>query len=135
MSTIVWRDEYNINVAELDAQHRRIAELVNALHEVVSTQQGKADVVVALQALIEYTRMHFRTEERLMQEYEYSEMEAHRQEHKDLLRQLDFIAHKLTGGVGPVFSADLDVSGDWVMIHLLGSDKRLGLFLNSREVS
>ena len=134
MQTIEWRDDFNINVAELDHQHQRLAELVNELHRAVTGGQDAREVGGILKRLLAFTRSHFETEERLMLEFDYPDFQAHKNEHDDLLDQLECVARKISGGHGPVFAPEVDVSSDWVMVHMLGFDKPLGDYLNGRDV-
>lgn len=134
MASIEWQDDFNINVRELDAQHHMMALLVNRLHRAVADRQGQEAVGEILEQLVEHTRAHFRTEEGLMLEHGYPEYATHMREHKDLLDQLETVRRKVTGGTGPAFAAGADFSSDWVMVHLLGSDRKLGAFLNRKNV-
>ena len=134
MTSIEWRDDFNINVRELDAQHRTMAGLVNRLHRAVDDHEAPEAVGAILAQLVECTRDHFATEERMMLEHGYPEYGAHMREHQDLLEQLETLRRKVSGGAGPVFAAGADFSSDWVMVHLLGSDKRFGDFLNRKNV-
>jgi hemerythrin len=134
MANIEWRDDFHINVSTLDAQHRTMAELVNRLHRAVADRQAHHAIGAILTELIECTREHFETEERMMLEHGYPEYGAHMREHRDLMEQLETVRRKVTGGSGPVFAAAADFSSDWVMVHLLGSDKKLGAFLNRKNV-
>jgi len=134
MAKLEWRDDYNINVRELDAQHRTMAESVNRLHTAVERHADQETVGAILDELVECTREHFATEERMMLEHGYPEYGAHMREHRDLMEQLETVRRRVTGGSGPVFSAAADFSSDWVMVHVLGSDKKLGAFLNRKNV-
>lgn len=66
MPTLVWSEKYSVNVAEIDAQHKQLLEHVNRLHAGVAAKIDKEDLRQLVLDLIEYTRFHFSTEERLM---------------------------------------------------------------------
>ncbi len=66
MPIFTWRDEHNINVEEIDIQHQKILELVNHLHSSVEACIDKKELLSQLIELVEFTRMHFATEEKLM---------------------------------------------------------------------
>jgi len=134
MGSIDWRDDFNINVRQLDDQHRQMAVLVNRLHRAAETRERPEAVSEVLEQLIDLTRAHFDNEERLMLEYGYPEYGTHMREHHDLLEQLAALRRKVEGGAGLAFAAGSDFSSDWVMVHLLGSDKKLGVFLNRKNV-
>ena len=134
MANIEWLDDFNINVRELDAQHRTMAGLVNRLHRAVEDREGRAAVAAILAELVECTREHFEMEERMMLEHGYPEYSAHTREHRELMGQLETVRRKVTEGTGLVFAQGADFSSDWIMVHLLDSDKKLGVFLNRKNV-
>jgi hemerythrin len=134
MPIVTWRDEYNVNVEEIDNQHRKILELVNSLHAAVETRANKDDLKDLLVELVEFTRIHFSTEEQLMKKYDYPDLARHHTEHRLLLRYLVDLVDAVSGGKNPGFYSDYDVSTDWAMIHICDHDKSLGVFLNSRNV-
>ena len=134
MGALAWRDEYNINVATIDGQHRKLADLVNRLHHTAATGGSSKAITACLQELIGFTRLHFATEEQLMLQYGYPDYESHKRKHNFLMAQLHALAGALSYGHGPAFSGETERSGDWVMTHLLESDTKLGRYLNSKSV-
>ena len=134
MPIFTWRDEHNINVEEIDIQHQKILELVNHLHSSVEACIDKKELLSLLIRLVEFTRMHFATEEKLMKKYDYPERDKHHEEHRILLQHLDDLVTAVSSGKYPTFYSDYDISSDWAMVHILGFDKNLGTFLNSRNV-
>ena len=134
MPIVTWSDEYNVNVEEIDLQHRRLLELVNNLHASVEARKEKDDLKAMLVELVEFTAEHFATEERLMQEHDYPEYKRHRKEHKTLLKHMNELVHMVSRGKSPTFYSDYDVSTDWALLHIAEQDKQMGEFLNGRGV-
>lgn len=134
MTVIIWKDEHSINVKEIDEQHKKIVELVNSIHLSIKSSADKSELEEKLSHLIDYTRMHFSTEEQLMQQYDYPEFSRHQREHKILLQHLERVLAVVSSGEYPAFCSDYNVSTDWAVIHILESDKLLGAFLNARNV-
>ena len=134
MPIVTWCNEYNVNVEEIDIQHRKILELVNNLHSSVEACIDKNDLKDLLVELVEFTRMHFSTEEQLMEKYDHSEREEHVREHRILLQHMTDLVAVVSRGKYPTFYSDYDVSTDWAMVHISEFDKGLGAFLNSKDV-
>ena len=134
MPIVSWCDEYSVNVREMDDQHQRMLELVNNLHTVVESCIDKSELKDMLAELVEFTRVHFSAEERLMEKYEYPDFLKHRHEHELLLRHMDNLVAAVSSGKYPTFYSDYDVSTDWALIHIAESDKTLGAFLNAKNV-
>lgn len=134
MPIVVWCDEYNVNVKEIDTQHQKMLELVNNLHTAVEACVDKNSLQNSLVELVDFTRMHFSTEEQLMKQYDYPELKKHHKEHRILLKHMSDLVVAVSNGQQPTFYSDYDVSSDWAMIHISEHDKSLGAFLNSKNV-
>lgn len=134
MPVVTWREEYKVNVREIDDQHKKMLQLVNHVHAAVEARINKDDLLDLLTALAEFTRVHFSTEERLMKKYDYPDLAKHHKEHKLLLRYLVDLMDAVSSGKKLTFYSDYDVSTDWVLIHISECDKSLGAFLNSKSV-
>lgn len=134
MPIVTWRDEYNINVTQLDSQHREMLEIVNNLHAAVEAREEKNVLRDMLVELAAFTRIHFSTEEELMKAYGFPDLGDHHKEHTLLLQHLDELATAVSSGKHPTFYSNYDVSTDWAMVHISEYDKILGEFLNSKGV-
>ena len=134
MPILVWSDEYSINVAEIDAQHRKLLDHVNELHAGVENQIDKEDLRQLVVDLYEYTAFHFASEEKLMKQHGMEHTKKHHKEHKQLLKHLNQICNAISEGKRPAFYSEYDVSNDWFLAHILGFDRQLGKFLNSKGV-
>ncbi len=134
MPVLVWSEEYSINVAEIDAQHKKLCEYVNRLHAGVESRIDKAALRQLLVDLVDYTRLHFATEERLMDENGMSPESVHRKEHVTLLRLLEDSVKLISEDNRPMFFTEYDVSNDWFLAHILEHDEKLGAYLNGKGV-
>jgi hemerythrin len=132
MTSLNWSDEYHINVEEIDEQHRQMADLVEELHLAVENGADPDTLKHILRSLIDHTREHFATEEDLMDQHGYPKARIHKAEHESLLKQLDIVQQSLVGGKIPAFCKNVDISSDWMMVHVTNSDSELGKFLNGR---
>jgi hemerythrin len=136
MPQIEWNEDYIIGVEKIDKQHQKLLQHVNALHGGVELQIDKKKLRDLLNELVDFTRMHYSTEEKLMKKYDFPKklFKAHCKEHKALLHHLDHLAAGVTKGKYPTFFSDYDISSDWAISHIIEHDKELGEFLNSKGV-
>jgi hemerythrin-like metal-binding protein len=134
MAALPWKDEYNVNVAVMDRQHRRLAELVSKLGAALQAKGARSQASEVLSELIAFTRLHFATEEELMLKYAYPDYQAHQAEHKVVLGQMNKLADQLAQDSGISFDTQADISQDWVTKHLLERDVPLGRFLNKKGI-
>ena len=134
MPILVWSDEYSVNVAEIDKQHKKLLEHVNKLHASVEAQIDKQDLHELLVELYDYTAFHFAFEEKLMDQHGMKNVKKHHKEHKLLLKHLKHICNAVSNGKRPTFYSQYDVSNDWFLAHIMDFDKKMGAFLNSKGV-
>ena len=79
---------FEIGIAELDAQHKRLHGLLERLREAVGKHYGYATNAILDELAIE-TRIHFAVEESLMRMLSFPDVESHVAEHEDLRNQLE----------------------------------------------
>ena len=134
-TTLISLDETdNLNVGEMDSQHQRLFALVNNLHQAMASPQGIDAVSRALEELVDFTRIHFATEEALMTRYAYPDYAKHREEHQVLLQDVGQLLQRFhDGDVLISFAIELDLEA-WALRHIEVSDKPLATFLNTKGV-
>ena len=79
---------FEIGIAELDAQHKRLHGLLERLRDAVGKHYGYATTAILDELTIE-TRIHFAVEESLMRMLSFPDVEAHVAEHQTLRDQLE----------------------------------------------
>ena len=79
---------FEIGIAELDAQHKRLHDLLLRLRDAVGKHYGYATNAILDELAIE-TRIHFAVEESLMRMLSFPDVESHIAEHQDLRNQLE----------------------------------------------
>jgi hemerythrin-like metal-binding protein len=83
--------------------------------------------------LAEYTREHFATEEMLMKEFSYPDIEMHRQEHTKLIDLVNRRSlQQRAGDVTAASNLARDLK-EWIFSHIALEDRRLGTFLSTRQ--
>lgn len=134
MAIIQWNDTFSVNVAEIDKQHQKLIAMINELHDAM--RQGKSNDVLKpiLNGLIEYTGVHFKTEENLFARYKYPEAENHKKAHADFVAKvMDFKTRFESSAVG--LSIDvMTFLSNWLQNHIKGEDKKYAPFLNANGV-
>ena len=134
MTLISWDEAATLNVAEMDAQHQKLFTLVSKLRQAMTSPYGGNVVSQALEELIEFTRLHFATEETLMTRYGYPDYDKHKQEHEQVLQDVDKLHQRYRNGdaLAP-FAIELDLEA-WAYKHIESSDRSLAEFLNTQVI-
>ncbi|MBF0109055.1 MAG: bacteriohemerythrin [Magnetococcales bacterium] len=131
---LAWKDEFGIHNAQMDTHHKKLVEIANSIIEIVHSSQDRNSLERAFEGLVDYTHYHFASEENLMEEYGYPELERHRAIHRALVsRVLDYreeIASRET-----LDGVDFEsFFRDWIVGHILNEDRKYSVFLNERCV-
>jgi hemerythrin len=85
MSLIAWKDEFSLGIEPVDVEHREMIELINNLDASMQENASHAAVVAMLGEIYARIAAHFALEEKIMRDAGYTEYEAHKQEHEQLL--------------------------------------------------
>ena len=88
MAFIDWDDSFSVKVKEIDAQHKRLVDMLNELYDAMRQGKGKEVLGKIIGGLIEYTDVHFKTEEKYFDKFGYPETEAHKKEHSDFVQKV-----------------------------------------------
>jgi len=129
-----WDAKYSVNIGILDTQHKNLVRMVNELHEAMGVGSSREKLGQILAGLVKYTQAHFATEERLMQLHGYPDFLTHKSEHEHLTRTvMDFERRFLSNEVGLSVEV-MEFLRDWLVKHILGSDKKYSPFLNAKGV-
>src|SRR5512140_1057043 len=89
MALITWKDAYSVGVAEFDADHRQLLDIINALHDAFEVGASPAQLEDICDELIAHTIVHFAHEEARFEGYARAPL--HRQMHHKLKqRVLDY---------------------------------------------
>ena len=86
---VIWKDDYSVNNELLDTQHKQIINMLNNLYNAIKENIEPQLLDSIIEGLIEYTRTHFRDEEKIMQAHEFPEYEKHRNMHDILKRRTE----------------------------------------------
>jgi hemerythrin len=133
MQKIVWDDNFNIQVEEIDAQHRRLVEIMNRLIDLQNENKPDDDVADILGALTNYLGYHFETEEQMMIEHGYPEIESHREEHQAFVLQVAYFIATYRQSGSTLKRDILTFLKEWLAEHILKTDAAFGRFLQENR--
>ena len=88
-SRAVWKSEFEVGIEDIDAQHRYFMALIRKVETLVNDPARREREERLLLEIVRYARYHFACEEKLMELYEYPELEKHREEHLRLFAKLE----------------------------------------------
>jgi hemerythrin len=134
MALMEWKDEYSVSVSGFDSQHKKLINLINDLHSAMSNGKGKDILGKTLDELVSYTVFHFASEEKMMKEHNYSGYSIHKIEHEKLTKQVIEFQGNLKSGEYVIPHEVLLFLKNWLVNHIMGTDKKYSGFFNSKGV-
>ena len=84
---IVWDDSKNFGIPIIDEQHRGLITTINSLYYCIKEGQGNDIIKSILIMLGQYAKIHFKTEESLMEEAGYPEIKEHLIFHETFIKK------------------------------------------------
>ena len=119
-----------VGIDQVDAEHRQLFAIIQRVEDALGCEGDLVQVLAfaAVQELLDYTRSHFASEERLMRDAGYPRLEEHLHLHTNLLQTVDAMALKIALG-DP--GACLDLSRflfTWLIDHILLEDRLFAEF-------
>ncbi|QQS35452.1 MAG: bacteriohemerythrin [Ignavibacteriales bacterium] len=134
MALITWSEKYSVNIQSIDTQHKKLAELVNQLHSALAEGKAKEVLSKILSELVSYTKTHFAYEEKLLQQEKFPGYLAHKMEHDSLTQKVLSFQKEFQAGKS-AFSVELmNFLKDWLINHIVGSDKKYTQHLKSKNI-
>lgn len=135
MSLFLWGQEYSVQIASLDNQHKKLFALVNEMHGAMKSGKGKEILAKVFNELITYTKTHFSAEEQLMTTHRYPGYLMHKNEHDTLTRQVIEMQQKLNDGKAVMSVEVMEFLKNWLSHHILENDKKYSQFFREKGVS
>lgn len=134
MALLAWNHTNTVGVRAMDDQHGILMDTLNELRLTTVRGSGREQVSEVLDRLIEFTRMHFWSEEQLMERYGFPSFNDHRSEHQRLLAQILQSSHRVQHGDKMQMRPLLCFLREAYVEHIDGMDREYGPWLNERGV-
>jgi hemerythrin-like metal-binding protein len=132
--SIVWSDDFLIGIEQLDYEHRCLIEDINKLHGELFAHADMGRIEDTLGSIHVRMQAHFALEESVMLTHKYPHYPEHKAEHE---RLLDEYAERRT-----TFERDRNLGDreaiqhilrEWIVTHILTSDKKMSLMVTSSQ--
>jgi hemerythrin len=138
MSRIEWDESFSVRNAEMDAQHKEWIEIYNRLHDILmsgTTEEINIISVETLQAMQQYTHIHFKSEEEYMKGIQYPDLVQHRRIHKDFENQIYTYNREIAAGQIILNSRIMKTLKTWLLTHIMDEDQKYRRFNDAKTTS
>jgi len=123
---IVWSDRLACGIKVIDDQHRGLVALVNEIFNHVTGDEIQESEYFhkVIQETVNYVKLHFATEEKIMLAAKMPEYARHKKAHnRFILTILDFIHYYETGRKRNLHAFGKYLK-DWILSHIALMDKQ-----------
>lgn len=131
--SIRWSERLETGIAEVDAQHRTLVDLINALGGKYGAGAAPEEVAEILAELERYSVYHFTAEETLMaaQGFPSARMEAHCASHRNFVSLLRQAGRLVRTSPDDVVGQLMAFLLKWLVFHIGGEDMRMARALRA----
>ena len=134
MTLLTLNETCSIGVRAMDDQHGILMDTITELRQALVRGAGREQLREVIDRLIEFTRMHFWSEERLMEQSGFSGLAEHRAEHHRMLAHMLHSAHRVQYGERVFIPPLLCSLRESYLEHIAGPDQEYGPWLNEHGV-
>ena len=134
MTLLTWNHACSVGVRAMDDQHGILMDAINELRLALVRGCSREKICELLDQLIEFMRMHFWSEERLMEQSGYSGLAEHRAEHHRMLAEILQAAHRLQYGETIRLRPLLCQLHDGFLEHIEQMDREYGPWLREHGI-
>lgn len=121
MAFVYWTSDLDTGFEDIDDQHRRMVDYINALYEAKQTDD-KEGIEREFQNLIDYTVEHFSYEEMMLEEAQYRLLEPHRKVHKNFVTKMNTYQARYHNGDVEALDELINLLEGWLFRHIRIND-------------
>lgn len=128
-SPCTFTKEYYTGIETVDQDHQRLFEIIGEANALIRNEfiPDKFDnITELLEKLTDYTKFHFRNEERHMEQVGYAGLDAQKRAHAGFIAKLEDIQlDGFDGNQQEVLLGLMDFLFNWLVQHILKMDKKI----------
>jgi hemerythrin len=124
MSLYEWKDNYSVEIASIDEDHKGLLSLINMLFDAMSHGMAKEILSETLSKLIAYTKIHFKREEIYLSTTNYPYLQEHKMQHEFFIEKINDLKKEFDNGSQQISVDLIKFLTDWLINHILVSDKK-----------
>jgi hemerythrin-like metal-binding protein len=126
-------DNFGSDHTEMDGEHKVQIGLIHALEQSLHQGQGRSDISSILSQLVEYTNIHFMSEQLLMRLHAYPDIGGHEMEHDHLIEQLRKVEEGFAAGDSEMTTSEITMLKHLVIDHIKTHDQTFSRYLTNPD--
>ncbi len=124
-----WSLEYSVGIKQVDEEHKMLFKLIS---DIGKAMNGKVTQIEILKSMVEYSKKHFASEEKLMKKIYYPRLDYHIQLHRYFENEIIKYLNQVKKGEELDLPQIKEFLEKWLVNHILKEDKKIGEFRYSK---
>lgn len=123
---IAWKPSYDVGIADLDTDHRLLADAINHLHEQAERGADATACASLMADLATRFEAHCAREEAVLRRIGGEEVDAHAAEHRRAAEKLRELQQRIAQEASAaIIATTVAFLRDWFLAHVVGTDSQL----------
>ena len=115
----VWSDDYSVQNALIDEQHKKLFDIAAIADKMISKQTDPVEIKKVLVALFDYMKTHFRDEEAYMDSIGYPKLQEHREYHQGIIAEMVALIKNIKYDFKQKLAI---ITEQWLLKHIMQED-------------
>lgn len=125
MALFNWNDEFSVSVLAMDNHHKKLFDIMNQMHESMKTGADEDVLSKFITELVDYTKYHFGEEERMLEQVNYSGIDAQKRAHVAFVDKITEFQKQASEGMAIFAIPKVSKLGiDWLKEHIVTMDTK-----------
>jgi hemerythrin len=122
MAFLNWEPSLSVKIDSIDNQHKKLIELISDFYKQVNSRSNEEIISQLISGMKEYTIMHFQTEEKYMELFNYPGFIPHKKEHDEFVSKVSDLEERFNAGKVILSFEITDFLKKWIQNHIMGMD-------------
>jgi hemerythrin len=126
---------FHLGDPALDLEHQGQLDLLLDIEAGIRANAEREKLAASLDRLIEFTNLHFMSEQVLMRQQAYPGLPDHESEHDELMEQMREFQGRIAAGDRALTATDVTALHDWVLRHIHTKDAAFAAYMARQNTS
>ncbi len=122
MEKLQWSEDIELGITVLDYQHKKIVNLINDLIDEIEIDSSISISSYIGNELVEAVRHHMEYEESLLEELNYTDLDNHKQIHKNYIDKINRFEKDIQNSDEESIVEFIDFLKSWWVHHIIEED-------------
>ena len=136
MIKLQWDSSLSVDIELIDQQHREWIKHFNRVVDSIESHEGASQIIKTLNFLVDYTEIHFSTEEKHMLKNKYPDIKDHKKRHDELRHTLESLIREFReeGPTNLLINSMETLLNNWLIKHIQEIDKKFIDFVKENRI-